>query len=180
MLLSDLGVDFRTVQMTSAPAKILLDSAVQHVIHHENTGLVHVTTLVQTAVIIPWQCSVLVAGIISLRGDVYVLSVIIRYSSDTQAVAVLTDLAGDNSFVSYGVMFPSLCDLASQASAPSVPPVLLRWVDDALGGIQAAGAGSYNLQKLKLEMFINTSWTVYGGLVLFSGSFILSLVNPLG
>lgn len=46
--------------------------------------------------------------------------------------------------------------------------------------IQAAGAGSYNLQKLKLEMFINTLWTVYDGLVLFSGSFILSLVNPLG
>jgi hypothetical protein len=46
MLLSDLGVDFRAVQMTSAPAKTLLDSTVQHVIHHDDTGLVHVITLV--------------------------------------------------------------------------------------------------------------------------------------
>lgn len=131
----------------SAPARTLLDSTVQHVIHHEDTGLVHVTTLVQTAVIIPWQCSVLVAGIISLRGGVYVLPVIIRYGSDTQVVAVmasiadgvfaaLTDLASDNSFVPYGVMFPSLRDLASQVSVPSVSPVLLRRVDDALDGTQ--------------------------------------------
>ena len=52
MLLSDLGVDFRAVQMTSAPAKTLLDSTVQHVVHHDDTGLVHVITLVQTAVTI--------------------------------------------------------------------------------------------------------------------------------
>jgi hypothetical protein len=43
--------------------------------------------------------------------------------------------------------------------------------------IQATGAGSYNLQELKL---INTYWTVYDGLILSSGSFILSLVNLLG
>jgi hypothetical protein len=52
MLLSDLGVDFRAVQMTSAPAKILLDSTIQQVVHHDDTGLVHVITLVQTAVTI--------------------------------------------------------------------------------------------------------------------------------
>jgi hypothetical protein len=272
--------------------------------------------------------------------------VTIRYSSDTQVVAVmvsiaddvfvtLTDLASDNGFVPYDVTFLSLRDLASQISVPPVSPVLLRWVNDALGGIQrflrlwfstnrlarlmlspryadvsgrqitpqvqlvqmdivfdlvdscdadttkrqitgyvygsfqfrsvqailfvagtknstraefwshlsahpvvdfdsrallemkpqdvtadgqlmdqqppsddwnmpssysvstatvyantsaslhvkfiqVTGAGSYNLQELKLEMFINTSWTVYDGLILSSGSFILSLVNPLG
>jgi hypothetical protein len=73
--------------------------------------------------------------------------VTIRYSSDTQVVAVmvsiaddvfaaLTDLASDNGFVPYDVTFLSLRDLASQISVPPVSPVFLRWVDDALGGIQ--------------------------------------------
>jgi hypothetical protein len=73
--------------------------------------------------------------------------VIIRYSSDTQVVAVmvsiaddvfaaLTDLASDNGFVPYDVTFLSLRDLASQISVSPVFPVLLRWVDDVLDGIQ--------------------------------------------